>query len=78
MYDKIHYKLKKKNYFNEKKKKKNTGVGCHALLQGIVQGENTGVLNCRQILYHMRHQASLRILEWVAYPFSKGLSQPGN
>ena len=32
---------------------KNTGVGCHALLQGIflTQGSNPG-LHCRQILYH--------------------------
>jgi len=31
---------------------KNTGVGCHALLQGIflTQGLNLGLLNCRQIL----------------------------
>ena len=33
---------------------KNTGVGCHALLQGIfpTQGSNPGFLHCRQILYH--------------------------
>ena len=32
---------------------KNTGVGCHALLQGIflTQGLNLGLLHCRQILY---------------------------
>ena len=32
---------------------KNTGVGCHALLQGIfpTQEWNPGVLHCRQILY---------------------------
>ena len=32
---------------------KNTGVGCHALLQGIflTQGSNPGLLHCRQILY---------------------------
>ena len=37
---------------------KNTGVGCHALLQGIflTQGLNPGILNCRQILYHLSHQ----------------------
>ena len=31
---------------------KNTGVGCHTLLQGIVptQGSNPGLLHCRQIL----------------------------
>ena len=33
---------------------KNTGVGCHSLLQGIflTQGSNLGLLHCRQILYH--------------------------
>ena len=33
---------------------KNTGLGCHALLQGIVptQGSNTGLLHCRRILSH--------------------------
>ena len=39
---------------------KNTGVGCHALLQGIfpTQGLNPGLLHCRQILYRVRHQVS--------------------
>ena len=33
---------------------KNTGVGCHFLLQGIfpTQGSNQGLLRCRRILYH--------------------------
>ena len=56
---------------------KNTGVGCHALLQGNLpnpQGSNPGPLHCRQILYHLSHQGSPRILEWVAYPFSRGSS----
>ena len=37
---------------------KNTGVGCHALLQGIfpTQGSNPGLPHCRQILYHLSHQ----------------------
>ena len=49
----------------------NTGVGCHALLQGIfpIQRLNPGLPHCRQILYCLSHQGSLRILEWVAYPF---------
>ena len=36
---------------------KNTGVGSHALLQGIfpTQGSNPGLPNCRQILYGVRH-----------------------
>ena len=39
---------------------KNTGVGCHALLQGIfpTQGSNPGLLHCRQILYHLSLQGS--------------------
>ena len=34
---------------------KNTGVGCHALLQGIfsTQGLNPGLPHCRWILHHM-------------------------
>ena len=39
---------------------KNTGVDCHALLQGIfpTQGMNPGLSHCRQILYHLSHQRS--------------------
>ena len=39
---------------------KNTGVGCHALLQGIfpTQGSNPGLLHCRQILYNLSQQES--------------------
>ena len=59
---------------------KNAGVGCHAFLQGIfpTQGSNPGLPHCRQILYYLSHQGSPRILEWVAYPFSSGSSQPRN
>ena len=34
---------------------KNTGVGCHGLLQGMfpTQGSNPGLPHCRQILYHL-------------------------
>ena len=41
---------------------KNTGVGCHFLLQEIFlsQGSNPGLLYCRQILYHLSHQRSPR------------------
>ena len=37
---------------------KNTGGGCHFLLQGIfpTQGLNPSLLHCRQILYHLSHQ----------------------
>ena len=56
----------------------NTGVGSLSLLQGLLptQGSNQGLLHCRQLLYHLSHQGSPRILEWVAYPFSRGSSQP--
>ena len=55
---------------------KNTGVGCHALLQGIfpTQGLNPGLPHCRQILYCLSHQGSPKILEWVAYSISRGFS----
>ena len=37
---------------------KNTGVGCHALLQGVLptQGSNPGLPRCGQILYCLSHQ----------------------
>ena len=37
------------------------GVSSDSLLQGIflTQGSNSGLLRCRQILYHLRHQGSL-------------------
>ena len=39
---------------------KNTGVGCHAFLQGIfpTQRSNTGLPHCRWILYHLSHKGS--------------------
>ena len=39
---------------------KNTGVGCHALLQGIfpTQGSNLGLPHCRQIVYCLSHEGS--------------------
>jgi len=41
---------------------KNTGAGCHALLQGIfpTQGSNPGLPYCRRILYCLSHQKSAR------------------
>ena len=51
-----------------------------SLLQGIfkTQGLNPGLLHWRQILYQLSHKGSLRILEWVAYPFSSGSFWPRN
>ena len=39
---------------------KNTGVGCHSLLQGTFQTQvsNPDLRHCRQILYHPSHQGS--------------------
>ena len=39
---------------------KNTGVGCHALLQGIfsTQELNSGLPHCRRILYQLSYQGS--------------------
>ena len=56
----------------------NSGVGCPALFQGIfpTQGANPGLLHCWQILYHLSHQGSPRILKCVAYPFSRASSWP--
>ena len=58
----------------------NPGVGSLSLLQGIfpTQGSNPGLPHCRRILYHMSHQETPWILEWVAYPFSRGSSWPRN
>ena len=43
---------------------KNTGVGSHSLLQWIfpIHGLNSGLLHCRQILYHLSQQGSLYII----------------
>ena len=56
----------------------NTGVDSCSLLNGIfpTQGSNPGLLHCRWILYCLSHQGNPRILEWVAYLFFRGSSQP--
>ena len=56
----------------------NIGVDSLSLLQGIfsTQGLNPGLPHCGQILYQLSHKGNPRILEWVAYPFSRGSSQP--
>ena len=58
----------------------NTRVGSLSLLQGIfpTQGLNPGLPHCRWVLYQLSHMGSPKILEWVAYPFSSGSSQPRN
>ena len=58
----------------------NTGVGSLSLLQRIfpTQGSNPGLPHCRWNLYQLSHKGSPRILEWVAYPFSRASSWPRN
>ena len=57
-----------------------TGVGGLFLLQRIfpTQGSNPSLLHCRRILYQLSRKGSIRILEWIAYPFPRGSSQPKN
>ena len=59
---------------------KNTGVDSLSLLQGIfpTQGSNWGLLHYIQILYQLSHKGRLWILDWVAYPFSRGSYRPRN
>ena len=56
----------------------NIGVSSCSLLQGIfpTEGSNPGLPHCRWMLYQLSHWGSPRILEWVAYPFSREVSQP--
>ena len=56
---------------------KNTGVGSLSLLQGIfsTRGSNPGLPHCRWIIYQLSHKGSPRVLEWVAYSFSRGIFQ---
>ena len=53
---------------------KNTGVSCHALLQGIfpTQGSNSGLWSCRQILYHLSHQGRPCCMAWSKKETNKG------
>ena len=51
-----------------------------SLLQRIfpTQGLSPGLPLCRWILYQLSHKGNPKILEWVAYPFSKeSLPDPG-
>ena len=52
---------------------KDTGVGSHALLQGIflTQGSNLGLPHCRQILYHLSHE--IKVNKRMPVALGKGL-----
>ena len=58
----------------------NTGESSLSLIQGILptQGLNPRLLHCRQIFYQLSHKGRPRLLQWVAYRFPSGLSQPRN
>ena len=55
-------------------------VGSLPLLHGSfsTQRSNPGLPHCRWILYQLSHKRSVRILEWVISPFSRGSSRPRN
>ena len=55
-------------------------VGSLSLVQGIfpTQELNPGLPHCGQILYQLSQKGSPTILHWIAYPFSRGYSQPRN
>ena len=60
---------------------KNTGVGCHFLLQCMkVKSEREVAQSCQTLNdpmdYTVHGICQARILEWVAFPFSRGSSQP--
>ena len=50
---------------------KNTGVGCHALLQGILltQGSNPDLLHCRWTLYHLSILTFITVYEFLLRQF---------
>ena len=55
----------------------NTGVGCHTLLQGIfqTQGQNPGLLYCRQILYHLSQQGIKYLYCYLQNRITSGIGQ---
>ena len=58
----------------------NTGVDSLSLLRGSSQPRDRTQVSphCRWILYQLSHNRSPRILQWLAYTFSSGSSQPRN
>ena len=58
---------------------KNTGVGCHFLLQGIflTKGSSVGLLHCRQILYHWATGEAHNDLSHI-YSFRVGILHLGD
>ena len=58
---------------------KNTGVGCHALLQGIfpIQRSNPGLQHCGQILYCLNNQRIQKCWSGQSIPSPRDLLDPG-
>ena len=58
---------------------KNSGVGCHALLQEIfpTQGSNPGLPHCRQILYCLSHQGRNSLGMCICVTRTRPVSWPG-
>ena len=56
---------------------KNTGVCCHALLQGIflTQGLNSDLLHCRQILYQLSYNDILHIYAYNIYIYISAIKK---
>ena len=57
---------------------KNTGLDCHALLQGIfpTQGSNPGLPQCKWILHHLSYQGSPHIYTSIITLTLNGLNAP--
>ena len=55
---------------------KNTGVSSPSLLQEIflTQGLNLSLLRCRQILYHLSHQGTSLVVQWLKLCASNAVS----
>ena len=67
---------KRKRMYEKRKKKEGTEELSSILCN--TQGSDPDLPHYRRILYQLSHQGIPRILEWVAYAFSKGSSQPRN
>ena len=70
LYDPMYYALPSSSVHGDSPGK-NTGVDCHALLQGIFPTQYL-----TQVRYLLSHQGSPRILEWVPSTFSRRTSRP--
>ena len=53
-----------------------SGLPCPS--PGVLPNPRIKPRSCKWILYCLSHQGSPWILEWIAYPFSRGSSQPRN